>query len=263
MLASEAPATERQRILHQVYGDGTRELLRRAGIRPGMRVADLGCGTGLVTVELVERVGRQGSVVGVDINQGQLDQAVRSCWQSGYTNVNFVRTTATDTGLPAGTFDLVYCRFLLLQLADPVPAMREMHRLLRPGGIVVCEDGELTTARSLPSSALGLFADLFGSLGPMRHVDYTAGQRLYHLVRDSGFDDAELMFNQPAFIRGEEKGSRELSTMAAAPAFGRAGIAPVLDLHTGLRSTRPSAGSESMVAIMPRMAQVSAVKLAA
>jgi ubiquinone/menaquinone biosynthesis C-methylase UbiE len=118
-------------------------MLLQAGLRPGMRVADLGCGVGMVTNLLAELVGPTGSVVGVDVSAEQIAQA-RESLPAGSSNVTFVEASATDTGLPRETFDLVYCRFLLLHLSEPAQALREMHDLLKPNGILVCEDGDLT-----------------------------------------------------------------------------------------------------------------------
>src|SRR6185503_13110930 len=101
----------------------------------------------------------------------------------------------------SGSFDLVYCRYLLLHLMEPEAALGEMHRLLRPGGVLVCEDGDLTSAGSEPPSALGAFAEQWRRLGPTRGVDYTLGRRLYQMVRDAGFPAPEITFNQPVRVR--------------------------------------------------------------
>src|SRR4029079_4270425 len=75
VLATGDAAANRLRILHNVYGPGARQLLLRAGIRPGMRVVDLGCGTGMTTQLLAELVGPNGEVVGVDYSRAQVEQS--------------------------------------------------------------------------------------------------------------------------------------------------------------------------------------------
>src|SRR5262249_52812970 len=182
VLATGQAADYRLRILHGLYGAGTRRLLAGSGLRRGMRVADLGCGVGMVTALLAELVGPRGHVVGIDASAAQLAQA-RQRLSPGGTHVRFVEASATDTGLPPASFDLVYCRFLLIHLPEPQRALGEMHALLKPGGILVCEDGDLTSAGSEPPSALGAFADLWGRLGPSKGVDYTLGRRLFQMVQ--------------------------------------------------------------------------------
>jgi SAM-dependent methyltransferase len=259
-LATGTAAAHRLDILHQVYGPGTRDLLKRAGVARGMRVADIGCGVGTVTTDLANLVGPTGRVVGIDVSSDQLVQARDRLVGTHGDQVDLVEARADNTTLPDASFDLVYCRFLLLHLVEPYAALREMHRLLRPGGILVCEDGDLTSAGSEPPSALGLFAELFGRLGPIRRLDYTLGRRLYHLVRDAGFSAPEITFNQPAFASGERKRLLELSVAEARDAFVQAELITSGELESGIIAMRQLAEDQSVLALMPRMAQVWARK---
>jgi SAM-dependent methyltransferase len=108
VLATGEAADYRLRLLHDLYGPGTRRLLADAGLRPGMRVADLGCGVGMVTALLAELVDPRGHVVGIDASAAQLARA-RERLNAGGSITSFVEASATDTGLPPGSFDLVYC----------------------------------------------------------------------------------------------------------------------------------------------------------
>jgi SAM-dependent methyltransferase len=258
-LATGEAADYRLRILHDLYGPGTRRVLLEAGLRSGMRVADLGCGVGMVTALLAELVGPGGYIVGIDASGAQLAQAGERLNGSG-TNVSFVEASATDTGLPPGSFDLVYCRFLLIHLAEPERALREMFALLRPGGILVCEDGDLTASGSEPPSAMGAFADLWGRLGPRRGLDYTLGRRLFQMVLAAGFATPEITFNQPVRARGESKRLLELSVAEAGPAFVDAGLITADALDRTLVEMRRLNADDTVLAVMPRMAQVWACK---
>src|SRR5262249_28921605 len=149
-------------------------------------------------------VGRDGHVVGFDLSAAQLAQA-RQRIGPEVTNVSFVEASATDIRWLAESFDLVYCRALLMHLREPRQALAEMFRLLKPGGIIVCEDGDLTSAASEPASALDAFAELFGRLGPVRGVDYAIGRRLFQMVAAAGFEAPEITVNQPVLARGENK----------------------------------------------------------
>ena len=259
VLATGDAAVNRLRILHNVYGPGTRQVLLRAGIEPGMSVADFGCGTGMITQLLAELVGPAGEVTGVDYSGAQVDQA-RALLPSEFTNVRFVEASATDTNLPRESFDLVYCRFLFIHLTDPEAALREMRALLKPGGILVCEDGDLTSATSEPPSALQEFSNLFGALGPKWGVDYTLGRRLFHLVQAADFSQVEVTLNQPVFAHGENKRLIELSVAEAGPSFVAAGLITKQQLEETLAEMQRLAQDRTVLAIMPRMSQVWARK---
>jgi SAM-dependent methyltransferase len=252
-------AAYRLRILHSLYGPGTRRVLLDSGLCGGMRVADLGCGVGMVTEFLAELVGPKGHVVGIDSSDAQLAQAQQRLQRFG-TNVSFVKASATDTGLPRESFDLIYCRFLLIHLCEPERALREMFALLKPTGNLVCEDGDLTAAGSEPPSALDASADLWGRLGPQRGLDYTLGRRLFRLVLAAGFPAPEVAFNQPVVARGEHKRLLEMSVAEAGPAFVEAGLITSWELARTLDEMRRLAGDETILAVMPRMTQVWARK---
>jgi SAM-dependent methyltransferase len=258
-LATGEAAAHRLRILHGLYGPGSRRLLLEAGLRRGMRVADFGCGVGLVTALLAKLVGPEGHVIGLDSSAAQLAQARQRMPACG-TNIRFVEASAIDSGLPRASFDLVYCRFLLLHLPEPERALREMGALLKPNGILVCEDGDLTSAGSEPPSALGAFADLWGRLGPVRGVDYTLARRLFQMVQAAGFPAPEITFNQPVLARGENKRFLELSVAEAGPAFVDAGLITPEQLERTVAEMWSLNADETLLAVMPRMAQVWARK---
>jgi SAM-dependent methyltransferase len=260
-LATGEAAAYRLGLLHGLYGEGTRRVLLDAGLRHGMHVADLGCGVGMVTALLADLVGPEGHVVGIDTSAAQLAHARALLQPDG--NINFIEASATDTGLTPGSFNLVYSRFLLIHLPEPEPALREMWALLKPGGILVCEDGDLTTAGSEPPSALGAFAELFGRLGPRLGVDYALGRRLFHLVGAAGFPKPQITFNQPVRARGETKRLLELSVAEAGPAFVEAGLITAAELERTLAEMQRLAADETVLAVMARMTQVWARKPAA
>src|SRR5262249_35433604 len=123
-LATGAGAVQRLHVLHRVYGPTGKRVLLQAGLREGMKVADFGCGVGVVPRMLAEMVGPSGSVTGIDKDGAQVQQAAAYCAREGFPNVNFVEASACETGLPRASFDVVYCRFLLLHLPDPEACLR-------------------------------------------------------------------------------------------------------------------------------------------
>ena len=132
----------RQHAVHQALGPATASVMRHEGLTHGMRVADIGCGVGLVTLELAQSVGEAGLVVGIDSDETQLDQGRQLAARSRVRNVWFDTGSAEDSGLPRSSFDLVFCRGALGRSVRPAGALAELVALLAPGGVLVCEELE-------------------------------------------------------------------------------------------------------------------------
>jgi ubiquinone/menaquinone biosynthesis C-methylase UbiE len=111
------------------------DLVAEAALNPGERVLDVACGTGVVARLAAERVGRHGTVAAVDLNPAMLAIA-RSIPAPG-PEIQWYETTAESIPLPDDRFDVVLCQLGLQFVADKVAAIREMHRVLIPGGRVL------------------------------------------------------------------------------------------------------------------------------
>jgi len=109
-------------------------MLEMAALRPGWRVLDVACGTGLVSFRAAEAVGAQGAVVGTDISGEMVETARRGAALRDLGHVSFERGDAEALPWPDGAFDAALCALGLMYVPDPVRALCEMRRLLRPGG---------------------------------------------------------------------------------------------------------------------------------
>jgi ubiquinone/menaquinone biosynthesis C-methylase UbiE len=112
-------------------------VLEFAALTPGERVLDVASGTGLVTFEAARAVGTQGSVLGVDVSTRMVELAQRRSQLAQMKNCTFAAMGAESLTLPDATFDVVLCTLGLMYVAEPDRALREMRRVLRPGGRVV------------------------------------------------------------------------------------------------------------------------------
>lgn len=119
------------------------ELLALAALAPGERVLDVACGTGLVSLAAAQAVGPSGRVCGVDLSGAMVDAARRKTPPQPGAPMEFQRGDAEALDLPDASFDVVLCALGLMYLPDPECALREMRRVLRPGGrIAVAVWGE-------------------------------------------------------------------------------------------------------------------------
>jgi ubiquinone/menaquinone biosynthesis C-methylase UbiE len=108
-------------------------LLRHAAPQPRERVLDIACGTGIVSREAARRVGAEGQVIALDMNPAMLGVARALAAPSGAT-IQWQEGNALSLPFGKGDFDLVLCQHGLQFFADRVAALREMHRVLAPGG---------------------------------------------------------------------------------------------------------------------------------
>jgi ubiquinone/menaquinone biosynthesis C-methylase UbiE len=111
-------------------------LLERAGVARGMRVLDAGCGPGRLTLPAAERVGPEGRVLAVDVQPRMLEQLERRLAARGVRNVDLLLAGLGDGRLPAGSFDVAFLVTVLGEIRDAPAALREIHRALRPGGVL-------------------------------------------------------------------------------------------------------------------------------
>jgi arsenite methyltransferase len=128
----------------------SRDVLRRRklvyealGAKPGDRILDAGCGPGFYTRELLDQVGPEGSVTGIDRSPQML--AVARGRSEGFGNVAFEEGDATALPVDSGRFDRALSVQVLEYVRDVPAALAEMHRALRPGGRVVIWDVDWTT----------------------------------------------------------------------------------------------------------------------
>ena len=119
------------------------ELFRAAELRPGERVLDVGCGTGLVARRAAEIVGAGGAVAGVDVSPDMIAVAASHA-PAGPTPIEWSEGDATALPFHDESFDVVVCQMTLMFVEDRLTALREMHRVLAPGGRVI-----LTTPGSI------------------------------------------------------------------------------------------------------------------
>jgi SAM-dependent methyltransferase len=109
-------------------------MLDMIDLRPGDRVLDVACGTGLVSFRAAEAVGAQGAVVGTDISERMVETVRRIAAERAVGNIVFERADAEELPFADGAFDAALCALGLMYVPDPVRALSEMRRLLRPGG---------------------------------------------------------------------------------------------------------------------------------
>lgn len=261
VLATGAEGEERLAIVNRVHGPDTQAFLLRAGLQPGMRVADIGCGIGTISCWIAEQVGPTGAVVGVDLSADQIATAQRRAAAAGIANVTFRSASAYDTGLEADSFDLIFCRFVLMHLQRPEEALHEMRALLRSGGLLAVEDGDFTALFCHPPlPAFDRCMELYRAAGERHGADFEIGRRLYELVRAVGFREVTVGLAQPLIVDGPAKRLPEWTLAESAKALLEAKLATAAEIADLVSTLAAFAARDGTAIGMARMMQVAATK---
>jgi ubiquinone/menaquinone biosynthesis C-methylase UbiE len=165
-LAGSAPEVYARDLVPAIFGPWAPILVEFAAPKPGERVVDIACGTGVVAKAAAERVGPAGRVVGVDLNPGMLAIARSQSGSSTAAPIEWHEASAEALPLPDGSCDIAYCQLGLQYFPDRARALNEMRRVLAPGARVA-----LLVWRSIDHSPG--FAALASVLD--RHVGAAAG----------------------------------------------------------------------------------------
>lgn len=186
--------TEQERLLKQCEGFApeARWLVARLGVQRGWRVVDVGCGPLGILDVLSERVGPEGTVIGLEREPRFVAVGQAIVAQRRLGNVELVQGDANASGLPRASFDLAHERLVILQQPDPQRIVAEMVALVRPGGLVALEDIDQVSWLCYPphpawDALLALFQRLLQDAG----LDLFIGRRLPELLRAAGLVDVE------------------------------------------------------------------------
>lgn len=183
---------ERLRLIARVMRPTTLSLFERVGIKPAMHILDIGCGGGDVTCDLARLMGAGGKVIGLDMDAAKIQLARHEAAAQGLGNVTFQSTELNAADL-APEFDIVYARFFLTHLPDPLQALATMHHALKPGGTVVVEDIDFTGHFCHPdSAAFRRYVELYTRAVQLRGADPNIGPRLPGMLLDAGFERVQM-----------------------------------------------------------------------
>jgi ubiquinone/menaquinone biosynthesis C-methylase UbiE len=191
-----ADRPEEQRRLErqaEFFDPLTECVFRAASLGPGMRVLDLGSGAGDVAMLAARFVGSEGEVVGVERDAAAVASATARMEQAGISNVRFVEGDVQTLAGVEGEFDAVVGRLVLMYVPDPVAVLAHATELLRPGGLVCVQEGDMTYDWAQPMTPLwtqvrAWFFEILERVGVARRM----GLSLYSSFVGAGLPGPEL-----------------------------------------------------------------------
>jgi ubiquinone/menaquinone biosynthesis C-methylase UbiE len=169
------------------FSSSTSESLAKLGVKSGMYVLDVGCGTGSVSFMIAPIVGSRGLVIGVDSNPHVIYYCKDMSRKLGANNTKFFEADATRLDLETQSFDITYSRFMFQHIPEPKKALREMIRVTRQGGYIMVEDCDLFTWIVSPENeSVSKLWHWYESIQVDRGTEPRIGRKLYSMFLQEG-----------------------------------------------------------------------------
>jgi ubiquinone/menaquinone biosynthesis C-methylase UbiE len=177
---------ERLRLQAKVLWSQERHFLLEAGLKPEYKVADIGCGSGVITAQITELL-TTGEVVGIDVNPQLLTIAQMLAQQTAKMNICSGNVYSLHN-IADNSFDFVYARLIFQHLDQPLLALKEIYRILKPGGTVLIQDIDDGWIKLYPEPPeLRKLMVIANQLQAKRGGDRTVGRKLVQYLSEAGF----------------------------------------------------------------------------
>lgn len=200
-------------IFNKANHEHIKLLLAKLDLHAGMVALDVACGTGDITCQMAELY-PDAKIVGIDVSEAQLELAQEKAVDKKLKNVTFLLMSAYDISALAMNyqFDRIFMRWVLGHLAEPRRVIAACQAVLKPQGIIICEEGDIQTHHCQSTNQsfqqiYGFFVTSTINLQKKRGIDATIGAKLAELFRTVFAEHAqfELLRHQIILQTHEEK----------------------------------------------------------
>jgi ubiquinone/menaquinone biosynthesis C-methylase UbiE len=193
LLGHSANEEERLRRQPGELAADSRHLLDQINIKPGDRAIDIGCGPQGIIDLLSERVGANGTVVGLERSEPTVRLARQFIAEHGLQNVEVLQGDARATGLPRGSFDVVHARLVLVNVPEPQRVVQEMLALARPGGVVASHEADWGAFLcDPPSPSWDRLLEVFLAYSRKNGIDLFVGRKTHGMFRAAGLMEIQV-----------------------------------------------------------------------
>jgi ubiquinone/menaquinone biosynthesis C-methylase UbiE len=174
-------------------------------LRPGLDLLDVGCGPGTITLDLAGRVA-PGAVVGIDASAEVIEKAAALAVEQGATGCIFETGDVYDLRFDDAAFDVVHAHQVLQHLVDPVAALVELRRVLRPDGWLAVRDSDYAAFAWAPlDPALDRWLELYHQVTRHNRAEPDAGRFLLGWVQRAGYRDIVATSSTWTFAEPERR----------------------------------------------------------
>jgi|SoiMethySBSTD1v2_1073268.scaffolds.fasta_scaffold00595_12 protein-L-isoaspartate O-methyltransferase len=247
---------EQQRLIQQArrLAPWTKRLFRNAGVSAGQRVLDLGSGIGDVSLILSEMVGPEGSVLGLERDDGSIATAESRMAAAGIHNVCFMKADALNPPI-AGEFDAIVGRFILMYMANPSSVLHGLLEYLKPGGIVAFMEPSYAMARVIASHlpTYNMIVDAIVESFRRSGVNPDSGIALHRVFTEAGLPAPQMKVEtiigtESEFVDANVRILNNLAPRAMEMGLSFARLGDLATLHDRLR-TEVSANNHPIPAV--------------
>jgi len=235
----------------------TAAVFQRAGLRAGMRVLDIGCGVGDVSLLAARLVGPQGAVLGIDRADSSVETARKRANVLGVGHARFEQSDLATLDAQQ-TFDALVGRLVLLYLPDPAATLKRLSRNLRPGGIIAFQEFDMSATSQVPAGELFLavrkwLLQAFAAAG----AELDMGTKLFSTFLRAELPPPEMTAATPIACGPATEGYGYVAAVLRSllPLIERTGIATAaeIDIDTLALRMREDAIAHERIMFLPRV----------
>jgi SAM-dependent methyltransferase len=196
-------------LLDYCFNNTTKEFLLSSGLAPGMKVLEIGCGSGEMSCWIAQVIGSGGQLIAIDNNENQLNSAEKLAKNKKIKNITFEELDAYDIANLNTRFDFVYCRFVLHHLTSPRSVIKTIYSLLKEGGVAAIEEGIVNHAFVYPYN-IAFGNERFKHLSHHENTegksrDGNFGIQLYYSLTEASFSNLNAKIVAPVLTTKDEK----------------------------------------------------------
>ncbi|KAB8138486.1 demethylmenaquinone methyltransferase [Gracilibacillus oryzae] len=193
-------------ISFQRHKTWRKDVMKRMDVQEGARALDVCCGTGDWSFALAEQVGPAGEVIGLDFSQNMLSVAEERNQTFGYKHLSFTQGNAMELPFANNYFDYATIGFGLRNVPDYLQVLKEMHRVVKPGGLVVCLETSQPTLPVYRQLYYFYFKNIMPLIGKVFAKSYQEYVWLHESAKDfPGKEALKQLFAEAGLVKVQVK----------------------------------------------------------
>lgn len=230
LFGSKDGTTERLDLLNLIYNPYSKDFITKTLKRPEGNVLEVACGRGFMSHWFAKQP-KVTSVLGIDIDAAAIADAEAISQTDQLANINFKILSVYDLNLLEGPFDIIYLRFILIHLTNPIAALRAIYNNLKPNGVMICETAIHSHCFSDPkNNSYDQFVKFAMQTFASQGKDCDLGKQIYSLCRNQKFSVEQMNFIQPLLQSPAEKKAMYLGMQSAKEVFAQNKLASEKEL---------------------------------